>query len=132
MPVIITTAYPDLDSAVSAFQGGAFEHLPKPFDIDEAVDRYQKSVQGTLYRPIEAYLNLGRIFANRFELDKALVALKNAFDMKRKRDQVEFLRGLINSASVVQGVGAQTKLLTKNEIEEWYVKRPADFVAKPL
>ena len=38
VPVIITTAYPDLDSAVSAFQGGAFEHLPKPFDVDEAVD----------------------------------------------------------------------------------------------
>src|SRR4030095_14130765 len=33
LPVIIMTAYSDLDSAVSAFQGGAFEHLPKPFDV---------------------------------------------------------------------------------------------------
>ena len=33
MPVIIMTAYSDLDSAVSAFQGGAFEYLPKPFDL---------------------------------------------------------------------------------------------------
>jgi two-component system nitrogen regulation response regulator GlnG len=32
LPVIIMTAYSDLDSAVSAFQGGAFEYLPKPFD----------------------------------------------------------------------------------------------------
>ncbi|QEL56308.1 nitrogen regulation protein NR(I) [Chromobacterium paludis] len=37
LPVIIMTAHSDLDSAVSAFQGGAFEYLPKPFDIDQAV-----------------------------------------------------------------------------------------------
>ncbi|GAB3108221.1 nitrogen regulation protein NR(I) [Aestuariicella hydrocarbonica] len=37
MPVIIMTAHSDLDSAVSAYQGGAFEYLPKPFDVDEAV-----------------------------------------------------------------------------------------------
>lgn len=37
IPVIIMTAHTDLDSAVSAYQGGAFEYLPKPFDIDEAV-----------------------------------------------------------------------------------------------
>ncbi|MBI3562855.1 MAG: nitrogen regulation protein NR(I) [Gammaproteobacteria bacterium] len=37
LPVIITTAHSDLDSAVSAYKGGAFEYLPKPFDVDEAV-----------------------------------------------------------------------------------------------
>jgi len=37
IPVIIMTAHSDLDSAVSAYQGGAFEYLPKPFDVDEAV-----------------------------------------------------------------------------------------------
>tara|TARA_B100000767_G_scaffold273515_1_gene303828 strand:+ start:5621 stop:7036 length:1416 start_codon:yes stop_codon:yes gene_type:complete len=37
LPVIITTAHSDLDSAVSSYQGGAFEYLPKPFDIDEAI-----------------------------------------------------------------------------------------------
>jgi two-component system nitrogen regulation response regulator GlnG len=37
LPVIITTAHSDLDSAVAAYQGGAFEYLPKPFDIDEVV-----------------------------------------------------------------------------------------------
>ncbi len=42
------------------------------------------------------------------------------------------LRGVINAASVVQGVGAQTKLLTRAEIEEWYAKRPADFRATQL
>ncbi|NDU85423.1 MAG: nitrogen regulation protein NR(I) [Ferrovum sp.] len=37
LPVIIMTAYSDLDSAVAAFQGGAYEYLPKPFDIDQAL-----------------------------------------------------------------------------------------------
>ncbi len=37
VPVIITTAHSDLDSAVAAYQGGAFEYLPKPFDIDDLV-----------------------------------------------------------------------------------------------
>ena len=36
VPVIVMTAYSDLDSAVSAFQGGAYEYLPKPFDVDQA------------------------------------------------------------------------------------------------
>jgi two-component system nitrogen regulation response regulator GlnG len=38
LPVIITTAHSDLDSAVASYQGGAFEYLPKPFDIDEVVN----------------------------------------------------------------------------------------------
>ncbi|MDY0005174.1 MAG: nitrogen regulation protein NR(I) [Spongiibacteraceae bacterium] len=37
LPVIVTTAHSDLDSAVASYQGGAFEYLPKPFDVDEAV-----------------------------------------------------------------------------------------------
>jgi two-component system nitrogen regulation response regulator GlnG len=38
IPVIVITAHSDLDSAVAAYQSGAFEYLPKPFDVDEAVD----------------------------------------------------------------------------------------------
>ncbi len=45
VPVIIMTAYSDLDSAVSAYQGGAFEYLPKPFDVDEAVDLVRRAIQ---------------------------------------------------------------------------------------
>jgi len=44
-PVIIMTAYSDLDSAVAAYQGGAFEYLPKPFDVDEAVALVQRALQ---------------------------------------------------------------------------------------
>ena len=43
LPVIIMTAHSDLDSAVSAFDGGAFEYLPKPFDIGEVVDVVQRA-----------------------------------------------------------------------------------------
>ena len=45
LPVIIMTAFSDLDSAVSAFQGGAFEYLPKPFDVTAAVDLIRRAVQ---------------------------------------------------------------------------------------
>ena len=45
LPVIIMTAHSDLDSAVSAYQGGAFEYLPKPFDVDEAVALVQRACQ---------------------------------------------------------------------------------------
>ena len=43
LPVIIMTAHTDLDSAVSAYQGGAFEYLPKPFDIDDVIDVTQRA-----------------------------------------------------------------------------------------
>jgi two-component system nitrogen regulation response regulator GlnG len=44
LPVIIMTAYSDLDSAVAAFQGGAFEYLPKPFDLPKAVELIRRAV----------------------------------------------------------------------------------------
>ena len=44
LPVIIITAHSDLDSAVTAYQGGAFEYLPKPFDVDEAVELAQRAI----------------------------------------------------------------------------------------
>ena len=45
LPVIIMTAFSDLDSAVSAFQGGAFEYLPKPFDLHKAVELLRRAVE---------------------------------------------------------------------------------------
>jgi len=44
LPVIIMTAFSDLESAVSAFQGGAFEYLPKPFDVQSAVELIRRAV----------------------------------------------------------------------------------------
>jgi two-component system nitrogen regulation response regulator GlnG len=45
LPVIIMTAHSDLDSAVASYQGGAFEYLPKPFDVDEAVSLVKRANQ---------------------------------------------------------------------------------------
>jgi two-component system nitrogen regulation response regulator GlnG len=45
LPVIIMTAFSDLDSAVSAFQGGAFEYLPKPFDLTKALELIHRAVE---------------------------------------------------------------------------------------
>ncbi len=45
LPVIIMTAFSDLESAVSAFQGGAFEYLPKPFDLTKAVELIRRAMQ---------------------------------------------------------------------------------------
>ncbi len=53
LPVIVMTAHSDLDNAVAAYQGGAFEYLPKPFDIDEAVDLVRRAAQQ--HDPVEEY-----------------------------------------------------------------------------
>jgi two-component system, NtrC family, nitrogen regulation response regulator GlnG len=47
IPVIIMTAYSDLDSAVAAFQGGAFDYLPKPFDVDHALALIRRATTET-------------------------------------------------------------------------------------
>jgi two-component system nitrogen regulation response regulator GlnG len=44
LPVIIMTAYSDLGNAVTAFQGGAYEYLPKPFDVDDAVELIRRAM----------------------------------------------------------------------------------------
>ena len=44
VPVIVMTAFSDLDSAVAAFQGGAYEYLPKPFDVDQAVELIRRAL----------------------------------------------------------------------------------------
>ena len=54
LPVIIMTAYSDLDSAVAAFQGGAFEYLPKPFDVDHAVALIRRAMaESCAQTPVE-------------------------------------------------------------------------------
>ena len=51
IPVIIMTAYSDLDSAVAAFQGGAFEYLPKPFDVDHALALIRRAAIESRHTP---------------------------------------------------------------------------------
>src|SRR5439155_17536369 len=52
LPVIVMTAYSDLESAVAAFQGGAFEYLPKPFDVDHAIELVRRAL-GESRRQVE-------------------------------------------------------------------------------
>jgi two-component system nitrogen regulation response regulator GlnG len=54
LPVIVMTAYSDLDSAVAAFQGGAFEYLPKPFDVDHALALIRRATTETPVAPAVA------------------------------------------------------------------------------
>jgi two-component system nitrogen regulation response regulator GlnG len=54
LPVIVMTAYSDLDSAVSAFQGGAFEYLAKPFDVPKAVELIRRAVEESLRESVAA------------------------------------------------------------------------------
>jgi two-component system nitrogen regulation response regulator GlnG len=51
LPVIIMTAYSDLESAVATFQGGAFEYLPKPFDVDQAVGLIRRALGEGIREP---------------------------------------------------------------------------------
>ncbi len=56
LPVIIMTAYSDLESAVAAFQGGAFEYLPKPFDVDQAIELIRRAIDESMHQngaPVE-------------------------------------------------------------------------------
>ncbi len=60
LPVIIMTAHSDLESAVAAFHGGAFEYLPKPFDVDEAVEQVRRACrhsQGVVSEGAETILD---------------------------------------------------------------------------
>lgn len=54
VPVIIMTAYSDLESAVAAFQGGAFEYLAKPFDVDQAIEVIRRAVDESTRQASEA------------------------------------------------------------------------------
>lgn len=52
LPVIIITAHTDLDSAVKSYQGGAFEYLPKPFDLDEIVELVNRAIARSQEQPL--------------------------------------------------------------------------------
>jgi two-component system, NtrC family, nitrogen regulation response regulator GlnG len=60
LPVIVMTAHSDLDSAVAAYQGGAFEYLPKPFDIDQAVELVRRAATQQ-HRSVESAAESRRI-----------------------------------------------------------------------
>ncbi len=60
LPVIIMTAHSDLDSAVSAYHGGAFEYLPKPFDVDDAVQQIRRACRQQVPADEKPQLDAGK------------------------------------------------------------------------
>ena len=61
LPIIVITAHSDLENAVAAYKGGAFEYLPKPFDIDEAVELVHKAARSSGAEPETAVQPQGAI-----------------------------------------------------------------------
>lgn len=59
LPVIVITAHSDLDAAVSAYEGGAFEYLPKPFDVDDAVDLVRRAAAAAAQKQTPAVSRRG-------------------------------------------------------------------------
>ncbi len=81
LPVIIMTAYSDLDSTVSAFQGGAFDYLAKPFDINEAVALISRAMQEPSAEEVSAQAALPTALATdkRMLTQSASVAMQEVF-----------------------------------------------------
>ncbi|ASL25382.1 nitrogen regulation protein NR(I) [Azotobacter chroococcum] len=76
LPVIIMTAHSDLDSAVASYQGGAFEYLPKPFDVDEAVSLIKRA---NLHAQEQQGLEVPAIQANTPEIIGEAPAMQEVF-----------------------------------------------------
>ncbi|MGH8549568.1 MAG: nitrogen regulation protein NR(I) [Methylococcales bacterium] len=79
LPVIIMTAHSDLESAVSAFHGGAFEYLPKPFDLNEAVDLVRRACAQVRRRSAPAYEFSGSLTHSAPEIIGEAPAMQEVF-----------------------------------------------------
>lgn len=80
IPVIIITAHSDLDAAIAAYQGGAFEYLPKPFDVDEAVELVRRAcqptqLQATNSRSVSALQNASEIIGEASAMQEVFRAI---------------------------------------------------------
>ncbi|RZA06138.1 MAG: tetratricopeptide repeat protein [Proteobacteria bacterium] len=80
------------DSTVFMLLANMFEERGEIYD---AIDRYTKALTQTADKPIEAALALGRIYAARYDLEKAASMIKIATEKREKGDQIEFLRGVL-------------------------------------
>ena len=76
LPVIVMTAHSDLDSAVSAYSGGAFEYLPKPFDVNEVVEQVRRAAE---HRQREASGRGGQVREPLPEIVGAAPAMQEVF-----------------------------------------------------
>ena len=100
IPVIVMTAYTDLDNAVSAYRGGAFEYLPKPFDLDEATALVKRALarrtdwQTALRQSVEERLAVGQANLLRDlgpEFERILLRAVLAFTGGRKQEAARWI-----------------------------------------
>ena len=78
LPVILMTAYSDLDSAVSAYRAGAFEYLPKPFDVDEAVELVHRAIKNRTDRaeqPLQSVASRAQILGSSVAMQEVFRAI---------------------------------------------------------
>ena len=104
LPVIIMTAHSDLDSAVSAYQGGAFEYLPKPFDLNELSARIRSNVRRAEGAP-----------ANRLRVGDLVIDRAGA---KVCRDGAEVVLTGREWAVLEALLGARGRILSRQALED--------------
>ena len=119
LPIIITTAHSDLDSAVAAYQGGAFEYLPKPFDIDELLAVTQRAIN---------FANENRSTSNAAEIETATEIIGEAPAMQEVFRAIGRLSHS-NITVLINGESGTGKELVAQALHKHSPRREAKFIA---
>lgn len=123
LPIIIITAHSDLDSAVGAFEGGAFDYLPKPFDIDDAIRLAQRALSAR-----QAQITLAETEQNANNSDHQTDLIGNAPAMQ------EIFRAIgrlarSNVTVLINGESGTGKELVARALHQHSLRRQGPFVA---
>lgn len=120
LPIIIMTAFSDLDSAVSAFQKGAFEYLPKPFDISKAVELIHRAVQESQRE--EVALDAAKMHSENHEMLGQAPAMQDVFRAIGKLSQS-------NVTVLITGESGSGKELVARALHKHSPRAQASFIA---
>ncbi len=120
LPIIIMTAFSDLDSAVSAFQRGAFEYLPKPFDISKAIELIQRAVEESQRE--EVALDAAKINGENQEMLGQAPAMQDVFRAIGKLSQS-------NVTVLITGESGSGKELVARALHKHSPRANASFIA---
>ncbi|MDR0563713.1 MAG: nitrogen regulation protein NR(I) [Azoarcus sp.] len=117
LPVIIMTAYSDLESAVSAFESGAFEYLPKPFDVDQAVALVRRALEQSTHKE-----NIGEESAVAPEILGQAPAMQEVFRAIGRLSQS-------HATVMINGESGTGKELVARALHRHSPRRDAPFIA---
>jgi two-component system, NtrC family, nitrogen regulation response regulator GlnG len=120
LPIIIMTAFSDLDSAVNAFQRGAFEYLPKPFDVSKAVELISRAVQESQRE--EVALDASKASAENQEMLGQAPAMQDVFRAIGKLSQS-------NVTVLITGESGSGKELVARALHKHSPRANASFIA---